>query len=127
MPNNKKNTNMISDLENVFIYELQHIPVNGEIVEKYFSEAELNYFLDKSKKLYVSYQAQILYTAISLLEEVIKDIDSKSWKTILLYNDEELEKVKETFVVMTKQYKETLNELNPIRSSNYKGLVRLVI
>jgi hypothetical protein len=106
---------LIKELDSDYIYELQNIPVwrNGvKTVTKYFDVYELDYFLDKNKKDHPDYDnANILMaTAIDIMKEVIKDIDSKRLRAICLGDDLKKVKIKNAYTRMIKDYEELLIE-----------------
>ena len=119
----------LQDLENVFLYELQHIPIHNEgkedSEEKYFWKSELIHYLEEGKKLYTNNQAVLLYTTIHLLEKVLKDINDNNPRALLFCKVRSPEIVKKEFVEYIGDYKTILHELRYFIRSNYKDLVRI--
>jgi len=114
---NSSDAGFFSDLEHCFLYELQHIPIKTvsgvDAVEKYFWEAEFNYFLEKGRNgkfSQVGREALLLYVAICSLEQVMKDIKMRRPKAILYCNGRDLSVVMSELVELTKDYNNLLGK-----------------
>lgn len=126
---------VIDDLENIFIYEAQHIPLykpnpNGEgtITEyvKYFSLDEIKAIVlsafskvkspdndDFEKISELERKKILLFSSAIVLRKIIEDVKSDSiegWKKDLFASTAEKEKMVENFTKLASDYEEAAND-----------------
>lgn len=106
---------LLRDLENDFLYEIQHIPVyeNKHRKEiKYFEDSVLEGYLEEGKKLYRFSSYVLLYAATKALKQLVFDIEAKK-PLILEVLAENVEEDKSRFKSLSKDYDDLLAEYKP--------------
>lgn len=113
----KNNAELIKEMEDIAFYEMQHIPFYYDrkkpAYEKYFWDAELEYFLKKGKKLYTKENDVVLYAVICAMESFVKDVNDKRPRPWVLFGENSgstVKHLKTLYVRLVKEYKSILKE-----------------
>lgn len=116
---------MIADLENSFIYETQHIPIYGGLDNggvKYFWDTELESFIQEGYSLYGCEDAALLFAAIKCLENLVKDMEEKRPRAMLVFEDFGIENMTRVFDDIISDYRNTLGEFKLLRDPKTSGV-----
>jgi len=93
---------------------MQHIPIYRDHIrkeEKYFWDEELISFLKEGIRLYNDESAALLFATVKVFQNLIKDIDDKRPRMVMMFDGENLATRKETFVSLKADYQSTLDVL----------------
>ena len=102
---------LLDNMENNLIYELQHIKSYCPIEEvKYFWDAEILEWIREGEEKYgAEEENHLLYASIQALEVVVKDIEDKRPRAVLLW-ERGIASTHKNLKQLLKDYKEILKE-----------------